>query len=70
MKKVYKLSLSNEERDIKIGYYSSRNKALEDAEHMIGRSGQRVMVKRKRHGTTVVVGDQGAYYVIETIWVE
>lgn len=70
MKKVYKLSLGREEADITISYFSSRNKAFEVAENMIERSGQRVLVKRKRPDTSEVVGDEGSYYVIETIWVE
>lgn len=70
MKHIYKLSLSKEEIDISIGYYSSRNKAFEVAENMIERSGQRVLVKRKRPGTSEVIGHRGSYYVVEKIWVE
>lgn len=70
MKYIYKLTSSKEDADITIGHFTSRNKAIFRAEDIIKRSGESVLVKRKRANQFAVIGNEGAYFLIETIWVE
>lgn len=69
MKHIYKLILSRGEADFTIGHFTSRNKAFKVAENSIEKNGERILLKRKRHGMSEVIGSGGSYYAIETIWI-